>query len=123
MHISSCSTIVMANLGYFQFKVAPGTWRLGIREGKSSEVFSMESTGAHGWKSAALDRTGDSFVLSTLEGKTLYPRFRRKPGHELTELLDESAAASLRTRDAGSLVDRIKSMYVPSRAARVHVQT
>ncbi|GJN89390.1 hypothetical protein Rhopal_002370-T1 [Rhodotorula paludigena] len=116
-HEQRIDTIVMANLGYFQFKVAPGTWRLGIREGKSSEVFSMESTGAHGWKSAALDRTGDSFVLSTLEGKTLYPRFRRNPGHELTELLDESAAASSRSRDAGSLVDRIKSMipfFAPS---------
>ncbi|GAA5951905.1 hypothetical protein JCM21900_004180 [Sporobolomyces salmonicolor] len=102
-------TIVMANLGYFQFKANPGPWRLTIRPGKSSDVFDMESIGANGWKSGDVSETGDSLVVSTLEGLTLYPRFRRKPGHELTELLDELADVAAK-RESASLVNRLKSM-------------
>ncbi|GAA5860419.1 hypothetical protein JCM1840_000253 [Sporobolomyces johnsonii] len=102
-------TIVMANLGYFQFKANPGPWRLTVRPGKSSDVFDMESIGANGWKSGDVSKTGDSLVVSTLEGLTLYPRFRRKPGHELTELLDESADVAAK-RESASLLDRLKSM-------------
>ncbi|BGP08072.1 killer toxin resistant protein [Rhodotorula toruloides] len=104
-------TTVMANLGYLQFKASPGAWQLGIRAGRSSEVFELESIGADGWKSGTVNKTGTTFVVSTLEGLTLYPRFTRKPGHELTELLDESAdvVASARTAAAG-LFERVKSM-------------
>ena len=34
-------TIVMANLGYFQLKAAPGAWVLKLREGRSSEIYSV----------------------------------------------------------------------------------
>ncbi|GAA6015304.1 hypothetical protein JCM10207_008942 [Rhodosporidiobolus poonsookiae] len=110
-------TIVMANLGYFQFKANPGLWRLAIRPGRSSEVFELESAGADGWKSPDVAKAGNSLVVSTLEGLTLYPRFRRKAGHELTELLDESAAASALAKRGPSVVDRIKNMipfFAPS---------
>jgi len=102
----------MANLGYAQWKAAPGVWRLGIRPGKGADVFELESTGADGWKSGSVATTGDSFVVSTLEGLTLYPRFYRKPGHELTELLDESAAAGAagKRESGGGVVEKLKSM-------------
>ncbi|GAA6009058.1 hypothetical protein JCM11491_005730 [Sporobolomyces phaffii] len=103
-------TIVMANLGYFQFKAAPGVWRLGLRSGKSSQVYEVESIGADGWKSGDVDETGDSLVVATLEGLTLYPRFRRKPGYELVELLDESAAAKAKATSFSQFTDRVKSM-------------
>ncbi|KAI9184495.1 killer toxin resistant protein [Blastocladiella emersonii ATCC 22665] len=32
-------TIVMNNLGYFQLKARPGLWQLGLREGRSAEVY------------------------------------------------------------------------------------
>ena len=34
-------TIVMANLGYFQLKAAPGAWMLRLREGRSSEIYTI----------------------------------------------------------------------------------
>ncbi|BGP32069.1 killer toxin resistant protein [Rhodotorula toruloides] len=103
-------TTVMANLGYLQFKASPGAWRLGIRSGRSSEVFDLESIGADGWKSGTVDKTGTTFVVSTLEGLTLYPRFTRKPGHETTELLDESADVVASARTAAGIFERVKSM-------------
>ncbi|GAA5885662.1 hypothetical protein JCM6882_007517 [Rhodosporidiobolus microsporus] len=112
-------TIVMANLGYFQLKANPGPWHLAIRPGRSSEVFELESVGANGWKSGAVGSTGDSLYVSTLEGLTLYPRFSRKPGHELTELLDESATAAGKKKE-GSILERVKNMipfFAPKPAA------
>lgn len=100
----------MANLGYFQFQASPGVWRLGVRSGKSSQVYEIESIGADGWKSPELAKSGDSLVVSTFEGLTLYPRFRRRAGHELTELLDESAVAKSKETTFGNFATRFKSM-------------
>lgn len=97
----------MSNLGYFQLKAGPGPFRLVIREGKSSETYSFESIGADGWKSGDVAQTGDSLLVSTLEGLTLYPRLRRNPGFETVQLLDETEVAP--TRGVG-LFDKIKSM-------------
>ncbi|KWU41782.1 hypothetical protein RHOSPDRAFT_22376 [Rhodotorula sp. JG-1b] len=105
------ASIVMANLGYVQLKANPGLWRLDIRSGRSAEVFELESIGADGWKSAEVAKTGNEFFVSTLEGKTIYPRFRRHPGHETTELLDESAAEAVKDKTATlGIWNRIKSM-------------
>ncbi|GAA5989455.1 hypothetical protein JCM10908_000480 [Rhodotorula pacifica] len=105
------ASIVMANLGYFQLKANPGLRQLDIRSGKSAEVFELESIGANGWKSDEVSKTGKTFFVSTLEGKTIYPRFRRRPGHEMTELLEESAAAAVKEKSAsGGLWGRVKSM-------------
>lgn len=100
----------MANLGYFQLKANPGVWRLALRPGKSSEVYEIESIGADGWKSADLAKTGNSLIVSTLEGLTLYPRFYRRPGHEETELLDESSEIAARKHSASDFITRLKSM-------------
>jgi UDP-glucose:glycoprotein glucosyltransferase len=108
------ASIVMANLGYVQLKANPGLWRLDIRSGRSADVFELESIGADGWKSAEVAKTGNEFFVSTLEGKTIYPRFRRRPGHETTELLDESAAEAVKDKTATlGIWNRVKSMYVP----------
>lgn len=109
-HHFDISTIVMANLGYFQFKAPPGIWDLGIRPGKGDKVYEVESVGGDGWKSGELDKTGTSLVVSTLEGLTLYPRFRRKPGYELAELLDEAGSAKTKPTTFATFADRVKSM-------------
>lgn len=107
------ASIVMANLGYVQLKANPGLWQLDIRSGRSAEVFELESIGADGWKSADIAKTGHDFFVSTLEGKTIYPRFRRRPGHETTELLNESATAAARDKSTThGIWNRVKSMYV-----------
>lgn len=106
---ATVDSLVMSNLGYFQLKANPGPWRLGIRNGKSSEVFKMESTGAEGWKSGEVAETGDTLVVTTLEGLTIYPRFRRRPGQEHTDLTDERAAVGKDSKPA-SLVDRVQTL-------------
>lgn len=103
-------TIVMANFGYFQLKANPGSFDLQIRAGKSSEVFEFESIGAEGWKSDVVSTTGTSLVILTLEGLTIYPRVTRKPGQELTQLLDDNAAARAATKGNATVVDKLKSM-------------
>ncbi|GAA5943995.1 Kre5p [Sporobolomyces koalae] len=108
---STIDTIVMANLGYFQFKASPGIWRLGLRPGKSSEIYEIESVGAQGWKSAAVSKTGDAVLVTTLEGSTLYPRFQRRPGHESSELLSpESPRDEVKPISLNQVLSRIRSM-------------
>ncbi|KAM0749302.1 hypothetical protein T439DRAFT_327029 [Meredithblackwellia eburnea MCA 4105] len=103
-------TICMSNLGYFQLKANPGPWTLSIRSGKSSEVFALESVGADGWKSGDVSETGSALVVSTLEGLTLYPRFRRRPGHERTELLEDDAPAKKAGGAQDTFVGRVQNM-------------
>ncbi|KAH8925341.1 glycosyltransferase family 24 protein [Atractiella rhizophila] len=81
-------TIVMANLGYFQLKANPGMWSLAIREGRSSEIFDLESVGIGGLRSDPVDKVGNSLVLMTFEGSTIYPRFRRRKGMEKERLVE-----------------------------------
>lgn len=35
-------TLVMQNLGYFQLQASPGLWRLGLAQGRASELFSIK---------------------------------------------------------------------------------
>ena len=37
-------TIVMANLGYFQLKAGPGAWTLRLRDGRSSQLYSIHKS-------------------------------------------------------------------------------
>ena len=97
----------MANLGYFQLKANPGPWRLAIRPGKSSEVYSFESVGAQGWRSGPVNETGELLFVSTLEGLTLYPRVKRNEGFETVDLLDENETAVTKT---GSVVNKLKNL-------------
>ena len=110
LELSSASTkgdtIVMANLGYFQLKGNPGMWDLSIRDGRSSDVFELESIGANGWND--ID-TGTRLTVNTLEGATLYPRFRRKPGHQLTQLLEEDAPVAGKSV-VDNVLGKVKSM-------------
>ena len=39
----SRDTIVMANLGYFQLKAAPGYWDLKLRSGPSADIYKIDS--------------------------------------------------------------------------------
>ncbi|SCZ98554.1 BZ3500_MvSof-1268-A1-R1_Chr3-1g05461 [Microbotryum saponariae] len=104
-------TIVMANLGYFQFKASPGPWRLAIREGKSSQVYSIETTGAEGWNSRSVEEAGDEILVTTFEGVTLFPRFKRNKGHEMTQLLDDTDKGVATKGPQESVVDRVKNLF------------
>lgn len=86
-------TSVMANLGYFQFKATPGVYQLAIRPGRGREVYELESVGAQGWDSLGVNVTGANVALTSFEGATILPRFERKKGMEMENVLMEAAPA------------------------------
>jgi UDP-glucose:glycoprotein glucosyltransferase len=82
-------TLVMANLGYLQFKAEPGVFQLEIRPGRGRDIFTMESVGNEGWDSPTVEAVGNEITLTSFEGLTLYPRLRRIPGMEGADVLTE----------------------------------
>ena len=84
-------TIIMANLGYFQFKANPGYWKIQLQAGRSSQVFHIDSAGQKGYSPQTGDESTD-IALMSFQGKTLYPRLSRKPGREEDDVLEESGA-------------------------------
>jgi UDP-glucose:glycoprotein glucosyltransferase len=81
-------TMVVANLGYLQLKAPhPGSFNLEIREGRGSEVYSMESAGNAGFFSRNVSEAGNQISLTSLEGLILFPRFHKVPGMEREDVL------------------------------------
>lgn len=80
-------TIIMANLGYFQFKSQPGFWNIELKPGRSQRIFNLDSVGSLGYSPQSGDENTEVALLS-FRGKTLFPRLSRKPGHEEDEVLD-----------------------------------
>ncbi|PKI82787.1 killer toxin resistant protein [Malassezia vespertilionis] len=72
-------TIVMENLGYFQFRAQPGVWRMDIHAGRSKDVYTMTSTGTHS--------SEQGLSVAHLLGKTLYPTFAKRAGMENADLV------------------------------------
>jgi UDP-glucose:glycoprotein glucosyltransferase len=92
--IEVSDTLVMANLGYMQFKVTPGVYDLSIRPGRGSEVYELESTGTTGWYSEKVNVTGTEVTLASFEGMTVLPRFTRRKGMELADVLSETPVST-----------------------------
>lgn len=90
-------TIIMANLGYFQFKANPGYYNITLKPGLSSKIFKLDSAGALGYEPTAGDETSEVCLLS-FQGLTLYPRFSRNPGME-----DEDVLGSTKSTTASDL--------------------
>jgi UDP-glucose:glycoprotein glucosyltransferase len=89
-------TIIMANLGYFQFKTNPGFYNIKLKSGRSQEIFSLDSAGPKGWMAQPGDETTE-IVLMSFQGATIFPRLSRKPGQETADVLtpEESLASEL----------------------------
>ncbi|RMZ81428.1 hypothetical protein DV738_g2314, partial [Chaetothyriales sp. CBS 135597] len=81
-------TIIMANLGYFQFKANPGFWKISLKPGRSSKIFNIDSVGPNGYSAQPGDETSSVAVLS-FDGLTLFPRLSRRPGMEGEDVLAE----------------------------------
>lgn len=86
-------TQVVLNLGYLQFKAKPGVYGLEIREGRGRDIYEMESVGNEGWASPSVAETGNEITLTSLEGLTLFPRVKRRPGMEKADVLAEFVVA------------------------------
>ena len=87
-------TIIMANLGYFQFKANPGFYKISLKEGRSTEIFNIDSIGSQGWSPVTGDETTEVALMS-FKGATLYPRLSRKPGMETEDVLEAKAGSSM----------------------------
>lgn len=89
-------TIIMANLGYFQFKANPGFYNIKLKSGRSQEIFNLDSAGPKGWLPQAGDETTE-IALMSFQGATIFPRLSRKPGQETADVLtpEESYASEL----------------------------
>ncbi|KAI9799196.1 MAG: hypothetical protein M1825_004839 [Sarcosagium campestre] len=85
----TADTIVMANLGYFQFKANPGLWKIDLKVGRSQEVFSIDSAGIKGYDARAGDESTE-IELTSFQGKTLFPRLSRKLGQNSEDVLEET---------------------------------
>lgn len=89
-------TIIMANLGYFQFKANPGFWRINLQAGRSQQIFNIDSIGSKGYSPQPGDESTE-IALTSFQGKTLFPRLSRKLGQETEDVLeDEPKAGSAR---------------------------
>ncbi|KAJ6071596.1 hypothetical protein N7499_009610 [Penicillium canescens] len=80
-------TIIMANLGYFQFKAQPGLWQINLKPGRSEKLFNIDSVGGLGYRPQTGDESNEVALL-TFQGRTLFPRLSRKPGHEEEDVLE-----------------------------------
>jgi UDP-glucose:glycoprotein glucosyltransferase len=83
-------TIIMANLGYFQFKANPGHYNMKLKAGRSRDIFKLESVGATGYEAQPGDETTEVALLS-FQGVTLYPRLSREAGKEEEAVLETEA--------------------------------
>ncbi|KAI4199522.1 MAG: hypothetical protein LQ350_004588 [Teloschistes chrysophthalmus] len=86
-------TIIMANLGYFQFKANPGYWKIQLQSGQSSDIFHIDSAGQKGYSPQPGDESTE-IALTSFQGKTLYPRLSRRPGREEDDVLEEPGTAA-----------------------------
>ncbi|KAJ5235324.1 uncharacterized protein N7469_004492 [Penicillium citrinum] len=80
-------TIIMANLGYFQFKAQPGLWQINLKPGRSEKLFNLDSVGGLGYRPQLGDENNEVTLLS-FQGRTLFPRLSRKPGFEEEDVLE-----------------------------------
>ncbi|THH10819.1 hypothetical protein EW146_g8252 [Bondarzewia mesenterica] len=105
-------TLVVANLGYLQFKAKPGVYRLEIREGRGREIFTMESVGNEGWESPTVEEVGNEITLTSFEGLTLYPRLARLPGMEQEDVL-HIVEEPEPTNIISDIFSRVSSLFHP----------
>jgi UDP-glucose:glycoprotein glucosyltransferase len=94
-------TIIMANLGYFQFKANPGFYNIQLKNGRSHDVFSLDSAGPISWAPVPGDETTE-IALMSFQGATIFPRLSRKPGQEDADVLapEESLASEMASKGA-----------------------
>jgi len=85
----SADTIIMANLGYFQFKANPGVYNIALQKGRSEEIFHIDSAGTLGYNAQPHDNTTE-IAMTSFRGVTLFPRLSRKEGMEEEDVLEAS---------------------------------
>lgn len=111
-------TSVMANLGYMQLKANPGLWILNIKEGSSSEIFELKSTGIE----PILNHNNYIFITD-LTGLTLYPKFTRKYGMEAADVLEGNVSSGLLKNVMNMFGFGSKKVAQPKKNADINIFT
>uniref|UniRef100_UPI0037E97DDD UDP-glucose:glycoprotein glucosyltransferase 1 n=1 Tax=Semicossyphus pulcher TaxID=241346 RepID=UPI0037E97DDD len=79
-------TIVMANLGYFQLKAAPGAWILKLRKGRSDEIYKIYS---HDGTDSPAESDDIIVVLNNFKSRIIKVKVQKKPDKHNEELLSD----------------------------------
>ena len=118
----SADTLIMANLGYFQFKANPGYWNIRLQSGRSQQIFEIESAGSKGYAPQQGDES-THVALMSFQGLTLFPRLSRKAGQEMEDVLEEGGLTgaamdyvSKATRFASSILSNVGLAPKPEHA-------
>jgi UDP-glucose:glycoprotein glucosyltransferase len=82
-------TTVMANLGYFQLKGNPGSWLLHLREGRSSDLYTIVSYEGPDTSSDA-EAQEVTVLMNSFRSHVIKIRVNKKPGKQNEELLVDS---------------------------------
>lgn len=88
----AADTIIMANLGYFQFKANPGYYKISLEDGRSSDIFTIDSLGLPG---SSTDKKTAEVALMSFQGITMYPQLSRKPEQATEDVLEAKAPSKL----------------------------
>lgn len=79
-------TIVMANLGYFQLKAYPGLWHLNLREGRSEEIYKIDS---HEFTDTPSNFTNVVIAVNSFKSKIIRVKVSKKPDKLDVNLLQD----------------------------------
>lgn len=79
-------TIVMANLGYFQLKANPGLWQLRLREGRSQEIFDIQS---HEYTDTPVNSSEVIVAINSFKSKIVRIKVAKKPDKQNEKLLED----------------------------------
>ncbi|KAL8598827.1 hypothetical protein ACOMHN_015406 [Nucella lapillus] len=79
-------TIVMANLGYFQLKASPGLWHLRLREGRSHDIYDIQS---HEHTDTPANSTEVIVAMTSFKSKIIKIKVAKKPEKKNEKLLQD----------------------------------
>ncbi|BFI40446.1 UDP-glucose:glycoprotein glucosyltransferase [Marchantia polymorpha subsp. ruderalis] len=88
LHSHLVDTIVMANLGYWQMKAAPGVWTLQLAPGRSTELYTLEGPG-EGTDAGLITKR---VVVQDLKGKLVRFEVVKRHGKEDQQMLEVNDA-------------------------------
>ncbi len=80
-------TIVMANLGYFQLKAAPGAWLLQLRDGRSADIYDIA---AHENTDSPKNSADVVALVNSFRSKIVRVRVAKKPDMLKEDVLSEA---------------------------------
>ena len=101
-------TLVMQNLGYFQFSAAPGVWDLSLAEGRGRELF--EVLGGEGDEPVAV--ASQDFITTGFYDTNIPLRVQKQSGKEALALLEDATSLAEVEADAqGGVLSALGNMF------------